>query len=298
MGRARQRKRRWYRGGAPLLAVLFALAPWARADEGAIARGGYIFAAAGCVSCHTDAKNKGARLAGGRAISTSFGTFFGPNITPDRQYGIGTWSEADLRRALREGKNRDGDALYPVFPYTSFTGMSDGDIADLYAYLMAQPAVAQPDKPHEIAFPFGFRPLLLGWRLLFFKQGPLRPVGGQSPEWNRGRYLVEAVGHCEECHTPRNFLGALDRSRAFAGNPNGPDGQKAPNITPDPETGIGKWSLGDIEDVLKSGEKPDGDFVASGMGDVVDGTGKLTDADRHAIALYIKSLPPRRATGK
>jgi mono/diheme cytochrome c family protein len=176
--------------------------------------------------------------------------------------------------------------------------MSDGDIADLYAFIMTQKPVSQRNKPHEIRFPFNYRQLLVVWRKLFFTRGPLAPVAGQSEEWNRGRYLAEAVVHCEECHTPRNFLGALKHDRAFAGNPDGPDGQKAPNITPDAETGLGKWKLDDIVDVLKNGMTPDGDTVDPPMADVVDGTSKLTDADLHAIAVYIKSLPPLRATGK
>lgn len=261
-------------------------------------RGAYLFAAADCVSCHTDVKSKGAPLAGGRALATPFGTFYGPNITPDSETGIGKWSEADFHRALRDGRRRDYAFLFPVFPYTSFSGMSDQDIADLYAFLRTQKPVAQPDKAHDIRFPFGVRRLLWFWRKLHFTAGPLTPVQGRSAEWNRGRYLAEAVVHCEECHTPRNLLGALERGRAFAGNPDGPDGQKAPNITPDDATGLGKWKLDDIIEVLATGIKPDGDSVGSGMGEVVDGTAKLSDADRHAIAVYIKALPPLRATGK
>jgi mono/diheme cytochrome c family protein len=286
------------RAGVVLASLLFVLL-CARADaQGSAERGAYLFAAADCASCHTDKKNKGAPLAGGRALGTPFGTFYGPNITPDKEDGIGAWSEADLRDALRNGKDKDGRYLFPVFPYPSFTGMSDGDIADLYAFLMTQKPVAQPDKPHDVKFPFGFRPGLFFWRTLFFTPGPLAPVPGKSDDWNRGRYLAEAVVHCEECHTPRNFLGALDHAHAFAGNPQGPDGQKAPNITPDDATGIGKWSLDDITGVLENGLTPDGDSVGQGMAEVVDGTGKLTAADRHAIAVYIKSLPPQRATGK
>ena len=265
-------------------------------DQAAIERGRYIFVAADCVVCHT--VDKGTPLAGGRPLKTPFGTFFAPNITPDPESGIGGWSEEDFHRALREGKGKDGEYLYPVFPFTSFTGMTDQDIADLYAYLMAQPPAAQSDKRNQAKFPFGFRILLSGWRLLFFREGPLEPEPGQSAEWNRGRYLTEAVGHCGECHSLRNALGAVETSRAMAGNPMGPDGQKAPNITPDPETGIGKWSLDDIEDLLDTGIKPNGDFVGSGMADVTDGTGKMTKSDRHAIAVYLKSLPPQRATGK
>jgi len=263
-----------------------------------VKRGAYIFAAADCVSCHTDKAHNGAPLAGGRALATPFGTFFSPNITPDKEEGIGSWTEAQFARALRLGLDDDDQYLFPVFPYPSFTGMSDGDVADLYAFLMAQTPQPTPDKPHEIKFPFGVRRLQLAWRLLFFVPGPLEPVAGQTGEWNRGRYLAEAVVHCEECHTPRNFLGALERDHGFAGNPNGPDGQNAPDITSDMDTGIGKWSVDDIVEVLTSGMKPDNDMVARGMADVVDGTGKLSAADRHAIAVYIKSLPPRRATGK
>ena len=167
------------------------------ADPAAIARGAYLFNATDCVSCHTDKKNDGAPLAGGRPLATPFGTYYSPNITPDDATGIGKWTLDDFHRALRDGRDDDGDFLFPVFPFTSFTGMSDADIADLYAYLMAQPPVARPDTPHQVKFPFGWRPLLFGWRLLFFRAGPLAPVDGQSAEWNRGRYLVEAVAQSD-----------------------------------------------------------------------------------------------------
>jgi mono/diheme cytochrome c family protein len=146
--------------------------------------------------------------------------------------------------------------------------------------------------------PFGWRFVLVFWRTLFFTPGPLAPVEGQSAEWNRGRYLAEAVVHCGECHTPRNFMGAMKRSQAYAGNPQGPDGQKAPNITTDAETGLGKWSAEDIATVLKTGQTPDFDFVGSGMAEVVKGTGALSDDDRRAIATYIKSIPPIRSERK
>ena len=281
-----------------LALILAALPLAARADDDAVTRGGYLFDAGDCVACHTDAKNDGARLAGGRALATPFVIFYGPNITPDPTTGIGNWSLADFQRALREGEGIHGEYLYPVFPFGSFTGMSDGDIADLYAYLMAQAPVARPDTPHQVKFPFSIRPLLIGWRTLFFAEGPLQPVAVQSDDWNRGRYLAEAVVHCQECHTPRNLLGGLERAQAYAGNPQGPDGLKTPNITPDKATGIGDWSAEDLATMLKTGQTPDGDTVGDAMGEVVRGTGNLTDADRGAIALYIKSLPPRRATGK
>lgn len=278
--------------------LLIGVWPAQAADEASLKRGEMLFRAADCTGCHTDAKGAGQPLAGGRPLATPFGTFYGPNITPDKQYGIGGWTEAQFHDALRKGVDRDGHYLFPVFPYPSFTGMSDADIADLYAYLQSQPAVAQPDKPHEVKAPFGWRFLQVFWRALFFTPGPLAPVEGKGAEWNRGRYLAEAVVHCEECHTPRNFLGGLKRRQAFAGNPQGPDGQKAPNITADAETGIGKWTIEDITTLLKTGQTPDFDFVGSGMAEVVKGTAALSDADRRAIAVYVKSIGAIRTERK
>jgi mono/diheme cytochrome c family protein len=272
-------------------------APAAAAPEphGDAKRGAYVFAAADCQSCHTNMKANGAFLAGGGPITTDFGVFFAPNITPDRTNGLGAWSYEDFHRAMREGKGRNGEYLYPVFPYPSFTGMTDQDIADLWAYLKTVPAVAQPSKPHQPKSPYGFRPLLLGWRLLYFREGPLQPASGLNPQQQRGRYLAEAVVHCQECHSPRNSLGGIEKDKAYAGNPAGPDGQNAPNLTP---TGIGKLTQSDLQDMLTSGMTPDGDYLGSGMGDVIQGTSKLTAADRDAIIAYIRTLPPRASTPK
>ena len=276
------------------LAAALAVQPARAADEAQLKRGEVLFKAADCTGCHTDVKGGGALLAGGRKLATPFGVFYGPNITPDPKDGIGGWSEAQFRHALHRGIDDEGEYLYPVFPFASFTGMTDSDVADLYAYLRTLPAVARPDQPHELKFPFGWRKLLVLWRTLFFHPGPLRPVEGKSAEWNRGRYLAEAVVHCEECHTPRNFLGGLASGLAYAGNMQGVDGMKVPNITGDPVTGIGKWSVDDIAQLLKTGQTPDMDFVGSGMSEVVKGTGALSDADRRAIAVYIKSIAPIR----
>jgi mono/diheme cytochrome c family protein len=275
-----------------VLPIAVASSAGAATDEAAVQRGAYIFDAADCVGCHTDAKNDGKRLAGGRPLATPFGTFYSPNITPDKNTGLGKWSIEDFRRALREGISGHGIYYFPVFPYPAFSGMTDQDVDDLWAYLQTQEPVAQASKSHEIRFPFRFRRLQMAWRALFFTPGPLQPVPGKGDEWNRGNYLANAVAHCGECHTPRNLLGGLEQGRAYSGNPTGPDNLKAPNITPDPETGIGKWSTKDITEVLKTGQLPDFDFVGSAMGEVVKGTGKLTDADRQAIAVYVKSLPP------
>jgi len=281
--------------GLGLLAALLlvAVASAARADdEEAVKRGAYLFAAAGCAGCHTDVKNDGMPLAGGRALATPFGTFYGPNITPDPQNGIGDWTEAQFHRAIREGINEHGNYMFPVFPFTSFTGLTDADISDLWAFLRTQAPVPQKNKRHVITPPFGFRFSLVFWRMLFFDEGPWKPDPAHDDVWNRGSYLANAVAHCGECHTPRNFMGAMKTSRAFSGNPQGPDGQRAPNITPDPEKGLGKWSFEDIETVLKTGQLPYFDTVGSGMAEVVKGTSQLTDDDRHAIAVYLKSLKP------
>lgn len=263
------------------------------ADPQTLLRGKYVFEAADCNGCHGDSRH-GSVPTGGLGLDTPFGTYRAPNITPDRQSGIGSWTAEDFKRALREGIGRHGEYLFPVFPYTSFTRMSDRDIDDLYAYLMSLPADPTPSRPHEAKPPFSWRPLLRFWRALFFAPGPFVADPARSEEWNRGNYLVHAVAHCEECHTPRNVLGAVDGTRAFSGNVGGPDRQNAPNITPDVATGIGAWSIEDIEVLLKTGMTPDSDLVASGMKAVVRGTSRLTDADRHAIAVYLKSVAPVR----
>ncbi len=285
-----------------LLSGVFEAAGASAADDQSITRGKYLFEGADCNGCHGDVKH-GPAPVGGLGLDTPFGTFRAPNITPDKTYGIGAWTLEDFKTALRKGVGRHGEYLFPVFPYTSFTKMTDLDMEDLYAYLMSLPPVPVPSKPHEARPPFSWRPLLVVWRELFFTAGTIKPDPQRSVEWNRGNYLVHAVAHCEECHTPRNFLGAIDTTRSFSGNVGGPDKQNAPNITSDVKTGIGSWSIEDIQTLLKTGMTPDSDFVGSGMKAVVKGTLKLTDADRHAIAVYIKSvapihvdLPPKKAT--
>lgn len=276
-------------------ALALALArPTMAQDADAVKRGEYIFHAAGCAGCHTDVKNKGALAAGGHALKTPFGTYYGPNITADKTHGIGNWSDADFIQALREGKSPAGDHYFPVFPYPSFTKMTDQDMRDLKAYIFSLPAVATPNKPHEINFPFGFRFPMIFWKILFFDEGAYRADPAQNAEWNRGAYLSNALSHCGECHTPRNFMGALKGDMNMAGTPDGPDNGSVPNITPDPDTGIGKWSLQAIMDVLDGGMMPDGDFVGGAMTEVSENLAKISKKDRKAIAVYIKSLPPIR----
>ncbi len=265
----------------------------AQANADAIKRGEYVFRAADCAPCHTDTKNKGAQLAGGRALPTPFGTFYSPNITADPVNGIGKWTDADFTRALREGISPNGSHYFPVFPYTSFTLMTDQDIKDLKAYIFSLPPVAQANKPHDIGFPFNLRFLQIGWKMLFFKEGVYKPDPAKSAEWNRGAYLTEALGHCAECHTPRNLLGGMDRSRWMAGSIDGPEGEMAPNITPHEATGIGEWDDIDFAYMLKTGAVPGGDVVGGLMAEVVrESTSKMTDADRTAMSKYILSLPP------
>lgn len=270
-------------------ALVVALSAAQAADPAAVARGKYLFDASDCSGCHAG-NGTSKDPSGGLGLDTPFGTFRAPNITPDRQYGIGSWSQAEFQRALRKGVGKHGQYLFPVFPYTSFTRLTDQDAADIYAYLMTLPPVHAPNKPHEAKPPFGWRSLLVFWRTMFFDEGVRPPDATKSAQWNRGDYLVHAVGHCGECHTPRNALGAMKQSMAFSGNVGGPDGQNAPNITSDVATGIGDWSVADIQNLLKTGMTPDSDLVGSGMKAVVRGTSKLTDADRHAMAVYIKSL--------
>lgn len=260
-----------------------------------VARGAYLFALGGCVGCHTDAKNKGPMLAGGEPLKTPFGTFYAPNITRDPTYGIGKWSDADFIRALREGVAPDGSHYFPVFPYPAFTEMTDDDLKALRAYIFSLPPVAKASRPHDVGFPFSWRFLQLGWRMLFFERGPFKPDPAKPAAWNRGAYLALGVLHCGECHTPRNALGGLDRSKWLAGadKAHGPEGNAVPNITPDPKTGIGKWSSEEVATYLETGMDPDGDTAGSLMADVIErSTSKLTPEDRAAIVTYLKSVPP------
>jgi mono/diheme cytochrome c family protein len=272
----------------------FLCASWlACADDTIVQRGEYLVHAGGCITCHTDQDNAGEYLAGGRALKTRFGTFYTPNITPDVETGIGGWSDEDFVRAFREGVTPRGENLYPVFPYTSYTGVTREDLLAIKAYLFSLPPAHQPNREHDLPWYLSFRWLLSGWKWLNFEPGVFKADPSRSALWNRGAYLVRHLGHCGECHTPRNWLGGLEYHRELAGNPDGPDDSRVPDITPDRKSGIGTWSVSDIDYFLQTGMLPDGDFTGSAMSDVIDdNTSQLTADDREAIGEYLKSLPP------
>ena len=252
-------------------------------------RGAYLAKAAGCLGCHTEDKQGATPYAGGRELKTPFGTFYGPNITPHPDAGIGRWNEADFLRALREGRRPDGTHYFPAFPYPSFTRIADADARDLWAYLRSLPPSARQNQAHELKFPFGFRFLLWGWKLLFFTPGPTAADSQTATPVGRGAYLVNALSHCGECHTPRNFLGGPKRSRLMAGGM-GPEGKEIPNLTPG--GGLKKWRDQDIKDFLTTGMTADGDVTAEAMGEVVTNTtGKITAEDLAAIIAYLRTIP-------
>tara|TARA_R110000868_G_scaffold408790_1_gene692454 strand:- start:8880 stop:9761 length:882 start_codon:yes stop_codon:yes gene_type:complete len=256
---------------------------------GDAARGETVFYAGGCASCHAapDAADDAMLvLAGGRALVSDFGTFYAPNISPDMDHGIGSWSALDLANAMKQGVSPQGQHLYPAFPYTTYTRASLQDIADLYAFLRTLPADATPNRAHDIGFPFNIRRALGGWKLLFLNDDWVQE-DVESEALKRGRYLVEALGHCAECHTPRNAIGGLDTMRWLGGAPN-PSGQgEIPNIT----SGALGWSEEEVAEYLTSGFTPDFDVVGGEMADVVSNIAHLDDADRAAIAAYVKAVP-------
>lgn len=256
--------------------------------------GEYIIRLAGCHSCHTNPKNKSMPLAGGVALTSRYGTFHAPNITPEAETGIGRWSDQDFIRAMSEGVAPDGSHYYPAFPYTSYTRMTKQDLLDLKAYLNTVKPVRNSVPPHDLRFPYNFRFVLAAWKWLFFRPGPFKPDTGQHASWNRGAYIVTGPGHCGECHTARNFLGATNQGQALAGTKNSPDGKSVPNITPHPKNGIGLWSADDMVNFLKTGTPPFGEETGDPMDAVIaNSTSHWTEDDLKAATKYLLSLPPR-----
>ncbi len=272
------------------------LAPGAMAElTGDAARGELVFYAGGCAACHAA---PGARdearliLSGGLRFKSPFGTFIAPNISSDPDTGIGAWSARDLANAMRYGTSPDGAHYYPGFPYTSYAHASLGDIADLHAFMATLPASDVASLPHEVGFPFNIRRGLGLWKRLYAGKDWLL-AGEMDAQLTRGRYLVEGLGHCSECHTPRGPLGGLKRSAWMGGAPN-PEGKGSiPNLTP----GAFKWSQQDIAYYLETGFTPEFDSAGGKMADVVLNTGQLLPEDRAAIAAYLKAIPPVAAKG-
>jgi mono/diheme cytochrome c family protein len=248
-----------------------------------------MFYAGGCASCHaTPGQDDKTKLGGGFALKSPFGTFYAPNISPDRNDGIGKWSEPDFVSAMVKGTAPDGSHLYPAFPYASYQRMRFDDIRDLFAYLKTLPAVQGKAKPHELPFPFNIRRTLGVWKFLFLDGKPFQPDAGKDAAWNRGAYLVNGPGHCAECHSPRNLLGGIIESQRFAGGPEPTGDGFVPNITQKSLT----LSQENLVKLLETGETPDGDTIGGEMAKVTSNTGKLSAADREAIATYVRSLPP------
>ena len=282
-------------GTIAIAALLYAASPALAASPTEIARGKYIFGATGGCGCHTEPK--GTANAGGRKYDGPFGTVYSTNITPNTKTGIGAWTDEQIITAIRLGRRPNGERILPVHPFTSFHGMAEEDLRALVSFLRSVPPVNRPNTPKKITVPMFESVFLPAWLMTFAATEtppPAAPVSGVA----RGEYLVRAVGHCGECHTPRSALTmALDNSRFLAGNPKktGPEGQATPNITPDNATGIGDWTEEEIATYLGTGKRPDGDVAGGLMEEGIQGTlagfKDTTKADLAAIARYLKSIP-------
>ncbi|WP_298290971.1 cytochrome c [uncultured Litoreibacter sp.] len=252
------------------------------------AAGQQVFTAAGCASCHAASKAEAGDklvLAGGQTFPSPFGTFTAPNISQDPDHGIGGWSASDLASAVIKGTSPDGQHYFPAFPYASYAKMTPQDAVNLHAYMQTLPADATPSQPHDIGFPFNIRRTLGGWKMLFVSESWV--LDTDDPQLQRGRYLVEALGHCAECHTPRNALGGLQKDNWMQGAPDPSGKGRIPGVTP----AILGWSQADIAEYLNSGFTPEFDTAGGHMVEVVENTAQLTQEDREAIAAYLMALP-------
>lgn len=258
-------------------------------DNGDAARGKRVFDAGQCASCHASPSQADRlRLGGGMALASPFGTFYPPNISPHPRDGIGRWRGVDLGNALMAGVSPGGQHYYPALPYPSYAHMQPRDVADLMAYLLTLPPVAGQPPPHDLPFPFGIRRVVGFWKALFLDRTPIEPDPARDPAWNRGRYLVEALSHCGECHTPRNVLGAKKPGAPLAGGPDQEGVGFVPNIN---QAGLSSWSRADLVTMSATGMTPQLRRVGSSMAEVVTNTASLPDADRDAIAAYVLSIP-------
>jgi len=281
-------------GGAFVWLAAFIIVPYTAGSQDMTApaqslaeRGKYLTDAGNCLSCHT--KDRAVPFSGGLGFDTPFGTIYSSNITPDLATGIGKWTALDLRRAMHQGIGNDDNRLFPAFPYTSFTKIAEADLKDLWAYLRSLPSSSRASQPHELKFYVRWRFPLWGWKLLFFSPGLFVPDPSRNASLNRGAYLVQALGHCGECHTPRNWLGAPKKDRFLAGAKLG-EKTRAPNLTP---TRLKKLSDAELKDILRTGMTADGDVLSESMAEVVQNTtSQLEPQDLDALIAYLRSLPP------
>jgi mono/diheme cytochrome c family protein len=293
---------RWWwlgRGATALLGILvggLAVSPAGAqgpATSDPVARGKYVFGATGGCGCHTE-KDRPLN-SGGRKYEGPFGTVYSTNITPDRQTGIGGWTDDQIITAIRLGRRPNGERLVPVHPYTVFNGMAEEDLRAVVAYLRSLPPVNRANQPKK-TIPLFESVFLPAW-LAAFAPRETPPASAPTSGLARGEYLVRAVGHCGECHTPRGVTQATDNSRFLGGSPKGPEGDPVPNITPDKDSGL-TWSEEEIAEYLETGNKPDGDAAGGLMAEVIEGTSAgyrhLTKQDRLAIARYLKTIPAVR----
>jgi len=276
--------------------------PASLAGPDTLARGEALALAGNCLGCHT--RRGGEPGAGGRAIATPFGTVYSSNLTPDADTGLGRWSVSEFRRALHHGRSRDGRLLTPAFPYPNFTLVTDDDADAIYAWLMSRPAVAAPNRPHELRFPYRLKAALAVWRALYFRPGRFEPDPARPASLNRGRYLVEGLGHCGACHAARNFLGAPQGGTAGTGSEAGGEGGGivstqhwyAPSLHSVHEAGVADWPEADVVALLKTGTSPRGSVMGPMAEVVYRSTQFIAEDDARAMAGYLRSLSTTSAT--
>jgi len=296
--------RRWTLGAGVLLALLAAGAAWyahatrlvpvapestVPVNAELVERGAYLARAGNCAACHSTPG--GTPYAGGEGIATPFGTVYGSNLTPDEATGLGRWSAGDFWRALHHGQSRDGRLLYPVFPYPDYTRVSRADSDALFAFLQSLPPKEQAQRQNELRYPYSTQAALVGWRTLFFSPGEYQPDENKPPEWNRGAYLVQGLGHCMACHAPRNAFGATASEPDFSGGQIPMQGWYAPSLSAPGEAGVQDWPQAEVVRLLRDGHSERGSTLGP-MADVVAGsTQHLDEADLRAMANYLQSLP-------
>lgn len=266
------------------------LAPTTPPAREQVARGAYLARAGNCMLCHTE--RGGASYAGGRPVATPFGTVYASNLTPDAQTGIGSWSAAHFRRALHEGRSRDGRLLYPVFPYTHTTRVTGADADALFDFLRSLPPVHKPNRAHRLRWPYNTQAALAVWRALYFRPEKHVDDAAQTPEWNRGAYLVRGLGHCSACHTARNALGGSRDVMDLSGGLIPMQNWYAPSLASAGEAGVADWPLQDIVQLLATGTSPRGTVTGPMAEVVLHSTQYLEPVDIRAMAVYLKSLPP------